>query len=240
MIAVSTKSTEFGVIVIYRSRKSGAHIYYEGDFCQSEADRNGVSLASYVHAIYSLLVQTRARNVLMIGCGGGTLGTLLSRGGGAVTVVDVNPESIDLARRYFLLPPEVACHVEDGHAFLERASGPYDAIVVDAFASGAIPEHFCSAEFLQLARQRLSASGCIFFNVLVEHDFDPGAEALAARMAEAGFQVRLLDTPGEIERNAIVMGGAVADLRPPTLLVTPEVSGDELILELGRMRFCRW
>lgn len=240
MITIAKRVTEFGVIVVYRSRSSGSHIYYEDDWCQSEVDRNGVSLAPYVHALHGLIAQTQARDVLMIGCGGGTLGTLLARAGRSVTIVEVNAESIALARRYFSLPPEVSCHVEDGRSFLERQQRVYDAIVVDAFAAGAIPKHLCSVAFFRLACRRLADSGCIYFNVLVEHDLDPGADVLAGRMADSGLQVRLLDTPGKIERNAIVMGGAVADLRPPALLVTPETSGDELIEELEQMHFRAW
>jgi hypothetical protein len=56
-------------------------------------------------------------------------------------------------------------------------------------------------------------------------------------MAEAEFVVRVLEPPAPLERNAIVMGGAVAGLRPPTLLVTPAVLQDEITAELELMQF---
>jgi len=57
-------------------------------------------------------------------------------------------------------------------------------------------------------------------------------------MADAGFQVRVLEAPGgPLERNAIVMGGAVAGLHLPTLLVRPEVLQDEIIAQLDGMHF---
>jgi hypothetical protein len=49
-------------------------MYMEGGFIQSEIDPGSVSLASYIHAIYGLLYQADSQNILMIGCGGGTLG----------------------------------------------------------------------------------------------------------------------------------------------------------------------
>ena len=60
MITLAKKSTAFGEITILESRVRGSHIYCQGDWLQSEADRNGVSLAAYVHAIFGLLAQTPA------------------------------------------------------------------------------------------------------------------------------------------------------------------------------------
>ena len=81
MITLAKTCTAFGEIAILQSRLKGSRIYCQEDWFQSEADRNGVSLAGYVHAIFGLIAQTIAREVLMIGCGGGTLGTMLSRAG---------------------------------------------------------------------------------------------------------------------------------------------------------------
>jgi len=120
MITLTKTATEFGDITIAQSRVVASHIYWQGGWQQSEADRNGVSLAAYVHAIFGLLAQTSARATLMIGCGGGTLGTMLARTGRSVIVVDINPQSIALARQYFSLPEHVTCYVENGASFLRR------------------------------------------------------------------------------------------------------------------------
>jgi 2-polyprenyl-3-methyl-5-hydroxy-6-metoxy-1,4-benzoquinol methylase len=237
MITLTKTCTAFGEIEILHSRVKGSHIYCQEDWFQSEADRNGVSLAGYVHAIFGLLIQTTAREVLMIGCGGGTLATMLSRAGRLATVVDINPHSIALAQQYFSLPGDVTCYVEDGSSFLKRHAKPFDAIVIDAFLGDRVPPHLSSLEFFQLVRQRLAPSGCVFFNVFLHHGSDPSADGIAGSMAEAEFVVRVLEPPAPLERNAIVMGGAVAGLRPPTLLVTPAVLQDEITAELELMQF---
>jgi len=59
----------------------------------------------------------------MIACGGGTLGTMLARAGRRVSIVEVDPVSFTLAKRYFGLPPNVACHVDDGLALVLRQAG---------------------------------------------------------------------------------------------------------------------
>src|SRR3954462_10814132 len=91
-------ATALGVIKLHQ-RKTGTVKYVQKGGNQSEADRNGVSLSAYIHALYGLAVQTRARDVLMIGCGGGTLATMLTRAGKAVTAVDIVPPSFKIARR---------------------------------------------------------------------------------------------------------------------------------------------
>ncbi|MGH6880686.1 MAG: spermidine synthase [Hypericibacter sp.] len=237
MIMLARKNTEFGEITILRSRATGAVAYCHGDHYQSEADPNGISLAGYIHALHALVAQTAAKDVLMIGCGGGTLGTMLKATGQQVTVVDINPESIALAQEYFALPPEIACHIGDGEAFLEDHPKLYDAIVVDAFAGDKVPPNLCSAAFFKLARSRLTASGSLFLNIFVAHDLDADADRIAGRMAEAGFPVRLLDLPGRIVRNVIVMGGAVMSLQPPSLLLLPALEADAIAKELEQMRF---
>jgi spermidine synthase len=112
MITLAKKNTAFGEITILKSRVKGSHIYCQGDWFQSEADSSGVSLVPYVHAIFGLLAQTHGQDILMIGCGGGTLGTMLAKAGRLVTIVDIDPQSIALARQYFSLPLDIACHAE--------------------------------------------------------------------------------------------------------------------------------
>src|SRR6185312_1272412 len=140
MIVVDEVKSDYGDITIIINKLSGYSAYWQNKYCQSIADRNGVSLASYIHAIYSLIDQTDGRNVLVIGCGGGTLGTMLARTGRSVTIVDIDPLTFALARQHFYLPAEVACHVGDGRVFLENNSDKFDVIVVDVFLEDAIPQ----------------------------------------------------------------------------------------------------
>jgi len=71
MIPVEQRETRFGTITVFRRKLTGAMVYDQSGSHQSEADQSGISLASYVHAFYDLLLQKDARDVLMVGCGGG-------------------------------------------------------------------------------------------------------------------------------------------------------------------------
>src|ERR1700761_459835 len=100
--------------VIVQDNASGRVSYWQQGDNHSASDRNGVSLADYIHAMLGFIVQSKAKHVLMIGCGGGNLATMLDRIGVAVTMVDIDAHSFEIARRYFHLPADVACHVADG------------------------------------------------------------------------------------------------------------------------------
>ena len=237
MILIEERSSEFGDVKILRGRADGSHAYATGGWYHSHADRNGISLASYVHALYGLAEQAKAHRILVLGCAGGTLATMFARAGQLVTAVDIDPGCFDLARRFFGLPAEVDCHIGDGRAFLETYAVAFDAIVVDAYHRHAVPSHLCSAEFFVLARTRLAAAGVILLNAVLAHDLDRFADRVAAGMANAGLSTRILDAAGTRDRNAIILGGAVAGLQPPTLRVRPDTLADTLAAELAEMTF---
>jgi spermidine synthase len=239
VIRLEDRQSDFGPVTIFRRRQTGALIYDQAGSRQSEADCNGVSLASYVHAIFDLLMQGKARDVLMIGCGGGTLGTMLARAKVMVTIVDVNPDAFTLAKRYFGLPAEIACQVADGGEFLLSEPCSYDAIILDAFEGDRIPSHLQSLAFFQRARRRLNRNGNVFANIHVADDQDNSPDRMAQSIANVWTEVRLLDSPGWTNRNAVIMAGNVARLRPPTLRVQPSELAEEIARELDTMQFRR-
>ena len=148
-----------------------------------------------------------------------------------------NSHSIALARLYFSLPAQVTCYVDDGASFLTRSERAYDAIIIDTSTEERVPHHLCSVEFFQLVRERLASAGCVLLNVLLQHGSDLSADVVAGRMAHAGFDVPVLMSRGPAKGNAIVMGGAVAELRRPTLLMKPDVLEEEIAAELEGMHF---
>jgi len=232
--------TDYGTINIYKKRSTGAVIYELGGANQSYADSNGTSMASYIHAIFGLLSQAMARNILLIGGAGGTLATMLSRARRKATIVDVNPVSFKLAKQYFGLPKTVICHVADGKAFLRSDTNTYDAIVLDAFHGDRIPSHLQSPAFFELVRAHLTPRGAVFANVHVKHDFDDYADRVAKTMKNTWIDVRLLDAEGVCGRNAIVMAGRVSHLHAPDLLVPPVTNATGIDNELARLRFRAW
>jgi SAM-dependent methyltransferase len=239
MILLDEIASEPATIRVLQERLSGSLVYMQGGCYQSEADCNGTSLASYVHAIYGLVLQKHARNVLMIGCGGGTLATMLESAGHNVTIVDINPASFLVARKYFKLPVTVACHVSDGKSFLRQPEAAicYVAIVVDAYEGHHFPAHLKSCKFFNLVRQRLSTSGSVFVNIHLFGDLDRHADRVADCMGDIWSDVRILDSDGVFDRNAIVMGGSVGHLGIPKVTIPPAIGAEALEREVLSMKF---
>jgi spermidine synthase len=240
MILLERRHTDFGTITVMKRRLSGAVIYEQQESRQSEADRTGISLASYVHAMFDFLLQNNAQRVLMIGCGGGTLATMLARVARRVTVVDVNSAAFDLARRYFGMPPEVVCRVADGRDYLLSHAERYDGIVLDAYHGDRCPEHLLSMSFMRLAATRLEPFGTLLANVHVDHDDDMSADLVAQAASLAWTDVRVLDAQGFYNRNAIVAAGHVRSLRPPAVRLRPSEDLEQITHELNTSHFREW
>jgi SAM-dependent methyltransferase len=218
---------------IIRDNTNGKVSYWQGEYHQSAADRSGVSTADYIHAMYFFLMQAQARDVLMIGCGGGTLATMLAKSQVQVTVVDLHKFSFDIARKYFQLPQAVTCHIDDGIQYLKSNPRRHDAIVLDAFGEDGMPAPFMQPGFFKLARARLKPRNSLFLmNVIVEDDDDRTPDILVGAMRAQWGRVRLLDTDGWTDRNAVIAAGAVTGLKKPRVLMPPKPGGAKLEKQL--------
>jgi spermidine synthase len=238
MRAIATIASAIsGEIKVYRDGPSGLMTYTQGGYEQSAADRNGVSTATYIHALYGLALQTRARTALVIGCGGGSLARMLQNAGTAVTVIDIDPASFELARWYFGLPDACERHVADGQEFLKGDDRRFDAIVLDAYDAAQMPAHLAEPEFFELVKQHLEPGGAFFVNAYIRNDDDPFARDTAARLSQVWRHVRMLDMKGRINRNAILMAGNVEALAQPTLITPPEVEATEIEQDLRLLAF---
>jgi len=214
MVLVENLDTEFGNIKIMHSERDGTYSYYQGTCFHSQINAEGVSTYGYVHVMYSIIRQSQVRRVLMIGGAGGTLATMLHRLGCEVTVVDINPYAFILAKRYFQMPEVVECIVDDGWSYLQKTRKRYDAIVIDAFSSdGSIPEQFTHEDFFAAAGDMVAPFGVVVMNVMVDHDMDRAADHIALAMETAGIATVLFDRPGRRDRNVILAGGDVKDIR---------------------------
>ncbi len=231
--------SKFGVITLRSSKSLGTLTYEQKGGNQSTVDRDSVSLDAYIHALYGLALQRPAPKILMIGCGGGTLGTMLARAGRDVTIVDIDKVSVRLAKRYFGLPPEVTCHVGDGLAFLRSTRRRFDILIIDAFIGEYMPTHMKGNVLSDAARRCLRDDGLVLINICLHKKIDPTADRMAEGFAAGGWPVRLLDGPGA-ERNAIVLAGNVKGLRRPALSLPPLARTAWTRKNLKAMRFRKW
>ncbi len=231
-------ASKYGVITLRFRKRSRTLTYAQKGGNQSTSDCNGVSLDAHIHALYGLTLQRPGKKILMIGCGGGTLGSMLARAGRQVSIVEIDPVSFTVAKRYFDLSRDVACHVGDGLAFMQKTRRRYDTVIIDAFIGEKFPDHLKGAAFFEATVRCLRKEGIALVNVCLERKSDPTADRIAAGFKEQGWTVRLLDSPGG-ERNAIVLAGEVGQLRRPRLLIPPQSGAKTTGEELRAMHFRR-
>jgi spermidine synthase len=115
------------------------------------------------------LLDHPARNLLVIGNAGGTIGRAYGRyyPGTAIDGVELDPELNTVARRWFGAGdnPRMRLIAADGRPFLERTHKRYDLIFVDAYRQPYVPFYLATSEFFRLAREHLRPGGMIALNV---------------------------------------------------------------------------
>jgi spermidine synthase len=123
---------------------------------------------AYLHT--PLALKPDAARTLIIGLGGGSVVKRMWRDYPEmrVDVVELDPEIVEIAHRFFGLPRDerIRVFVDDGRAFLETCSETYDVVIVDAFDEDRVPRPLTTEEFLRLARDRLSPDGVVAYNFI--------------------------------------------------------------------------
>jgi predicted membrane-bound spermidine synthase len=191
-----------GQIDVVECSRDGTRVYFEEGVRQSQAAPNGESVFTYLKIMETFL--DPAANVLILGCGGGNLATRLTRLGKHATVVDINPLSFVIARRFFGLPRDISCITSDFRSYVRDCRSTYDAIAIDVGGPGfsfatEFDEWTCDA-----IRSRLAPAGRVVMNALVSHDIDPNADRIAARLSGNELHSWVVDEPGAGDRNAII------------------------------------
>jgi spermidine synthase len=114
--------------------------------------------------------RSNVRDLLFIGLGGGSSPKRLWRDFPNLNIqaVEIDPEVVDVAYRFFGLPRDsrLAVEADDGRRYLARTDKQWDVIAVDAYYSDSIPFHLTTFEFLQLVRERLKPGGILIANVI--------------------------------------------------------------------------
>jgi spermidine synthase len=115
------------------------------------------------------LVQPRPRRMMMMGLGGGQITNYLFERFPEMEIdaVDIDPEVVRLARKYFGVPddPRYRTHVADGRLAIERGTQPWDLIMLDAFRGVFVPAHLKTVEFYRACLDHLGEHGVVVANL---------------------------------------------------------------------------
>src|SRR5260370_10313772 len=193
---------KLGKIAIWESKQTGSRLYREGELFQSQSSASGESRLPYVKMMEAFLSDTKS--VLLLGCGGGNLATMLARQGKSVTLVDHNPVSFDLAKRFFGLPKEIPCIVEDFKEYLLAETRIFDGIAIDVGGPGFCFEEQFDPATCHSITARLKPSGRAILNMLVATDFDAAPDMIGSDLSEGHMTSWIFDHPVSLNRNGLI------------------------------------
>src|SRR5205814_6158273 len=122
-----------------------------------------------------------------------------------VTGVEIDPDIIDVAHRYFHLDqPNVHPVVADARYWLDTQAKQYDVVVMDAYRQPYIPFHLTTREFFSEVRDHLRPGGVAVVNAGRTATDYRLVDAIASTMAAVYPSVFLVDVPAF--NNTLVYG----------------------------------
>lgn len=198
-----------GPVSVQISEKDGVRLLHLGGPAVQSAMRLKAPFdleLEYTRAMLAfLLFRPDAREVALIGLGGGSIAKFIHRRLPQIhlTALEINPEVVAAARAYFLLPDNDArldVRVADGAEYVRQCKAQLDALLVDAYDAVRIVEDLATTEFYQACLGALRPGGVAVFNLW---GCDPRFQVYRTRLEQV-FAGQLLQLPAEKRGNIVV------------------------------------
>jgi spermidine synthase len=141
---------------------------------------DGSAAFAFLHGLEVLpFLRPKAKDVLVIGLGSGSVPAAMAKRGLKVDVVEIDPTVVHFAQQYLGLPPVRSIVVGDARAVINRSAEQYDLIVHDTFTGGSTPEHLLSLEVLHRLHAMLNPGGVLALTLVGFTDGPNRAASLA-------------------------------------------------------------
>lgn len=236
---VDTEDSPYGQLVVVRAADQ-VTLYDNGLAVFTRPDPGAAEDA--VH--FALLQRETAGLVLLIGgVAGGAVEEVLKYPGATVDGVELDPAVLRLARRHLpasasaaLDGPHVRLFARDGRSFLERAAGPYDAVLLGLPDPATTQvNRYYTREFFTAARAKLGRGGVLGLTLTGGENYIGAAAArLLASVVRAleevfpggvrlvpGDRVVILASEGPLTLDAATLSARLDRLGLPTTYVSP-------------------
>jgi len=127
-----------------------------------------------------------------------------------MTVVDDNPISFEIARRFFWMPSSILCEVDGMAEFLERGLGQYTAIGVDVGGPSFDYEATLDARTCALLGRRLASGGRVAVNIARDWAQDTTLVRIADRLFNENLDVKIFEEAPRKGRSALIVANKQA------------------------------
>ena len=121
---------------------------------------------SYYVQLLSYMLNPDGKTCLTIGLGTGVVPRWFEQQGVSCDVVDIDPDVIHVAKKYFNFSVSGQIATQDARYYLESTPKQYDFIVLDVFNGDVTPAHLVSIEALRLLGKRLAPQGVVAINLI--------------------------------------------------------------------------
>jgi predicted membrane-bound spermidine synthase len=120
-----------------------------------------------------------------------------------IDAVELDPDIIKFSKNYFSLPDDINVIQDDARRVLNANKNEYDLIVMDIFNGEIAPSHVLSVEAFEKVKNALSPRGIVIinFNGNITGEAGISGRSLYKTLIQSGFQVQMLPTFEEGERN---------------------------------------
>jgi spermidine synthase len=148
-------SMHIGSITIQSSMRLDTPYHLELDYTQA------MSMAA--------LFLESPKEILCIGLGGGTMPKFFYRlfGKTKLTILELNPKVIQIAKYFFKLPISKRFNIiqGDGIQYIKNVEKKYDLLISDAFEDYGLPDEFCTISYFESCRKVLKEKGIFMINL---------------------------------------------------------------------------
>lgn len=195
------------------------------------------------------------RSALLIGLGAASLAKFLHRHRPAarLTVVEIDPEVVHVARRHFKLPEDdarIEVVIDEGASWLAGCQRQFDLILVDGFDENARTGRLDTLPFYLDCKARLADSGLLVTNLLSKRKGVPKSmerieaaftgRAVAFPSCDSGNVVAFAATGAAVDHSLVELKNLARQLKTETdLNLLPTVSRLESSRHCpgGKLRF---
>ena len=118
-----------------------------------------------------------SNSILVLGIAGGSvIKTLVNEieFKGEITGVEIDPEIISLADKYFKLNEiqNLTIIIEDANQFVQKTNKTFDLIIIDIFQDNSMPEFLFETVFIENTKSLLIPGGYLLFNTMIHTKSD--------------------------------------------------------------------
>jgi spermidine synthase len=177
-------NSNFGLLQVLQLKGDARRMYLNDYLVQNIYDTNlqkSTTMFTYMLHDLARAYTPRVDDLLCIGLGIGIVPMEFAREGARVDVVEINPQVIPVAQKFFgFEPARMNIHIGDGRHYVATASKQYDAVILDAFLGDSSPAHLMSREAFASMQRLLRPSGALVINCF--GDFEPGQDFFVASL----------------------------------------------------------